>query len=284
MIESSRCFGFFVGAARPPKAMVPEKVAIAAFQVRYALKVPELGYPKRIHHGGEAVAIDAAQQSILTLELDDYNRMTNELYDRFVETLDAYGLQVAAAEDVKNTGTYGTLRTDFEAVLHKPGQFARGTAYGLKIVRPRPMQFQVDKMAGITKELGVDAVLTVFLHLGLTSATGAEEGDVSLCVGCSGTVAGAIPMEITFLAGLVEKPKPGGGVVYTPRWKTRFGITKNSKALVYQDSLRDLKVVTSFFGEPEYGKDVETYVAGARSLMGIVGDVALAHWAQAMGR
>jgi hypothetical protein len=286
MLQSGKCFGFFAEAARPKKAPVPGKVAIAAFQVRYELQAPGGGFPTSLDYGSETVPIDGAQRNFFDLELADYDRMTGELYDRFVDALQAHGVVVSDVEAVKNSATYKDLKPD-NAVLYKEGSHARGSAHGLKNLKPKPMQFQADKMAGITHELGVDAVLTVFFHLGLAAAPGAAKGQVRLSVGslASGAVMGASPLEITALAGVVEEKKPGGGVVYLPRWKARFGVAKAGKeVLVYQDSLREPEGVASEFSGPERGKDVERYVMGARSMMGIVADVALAHWDHAVGR
>jgi hypothetical protein len=142
-------------------------------------------------------------------------------------------------------------------------------------------------MAGITHELGVDAVITVFFHIGLVDSSEAERGEVRLGVGsqATGAVAGASPLEINVLSGVVEEKKPGGGVLYSPRWKARFGVGKSSKqTLVLQEPVLGLEDTVAGFGEPGQGMDVERYVTGARSLMGVVADVALVYWDHAMGR
>jgi hypothetical protein len=279
MVESTRCLGFFVEGKLPKKASPPRKVAIAAFQVRYALRPPANAPVHLLDYGQSRFPVDAARTNFFELSREDFHRITEVLYDGFVASLAQAGIEAVEVEKVLSARAYQTLQPDSEE-MHRDGKFSRGSAYGLKTLKPKPVQYKLDRLARLTKELGVDASVTVFMTVGLLPREGGQEGAFTLTLRGSETS----PMEIFLLGGMAEKPIPGGGSDQVPAWMIRMGILRGSRPLAYTETLRPLGEAGPVLDSADFGDDVAGYARGAGALAGIAGDLVLAHWTAATAR
>ncbi len=274
---SGKCHGFYAeDGGFGKKQPAPKRVAIGTFQIRFDLETQEYGSI----HVGPWVTIDGTKTNFFELPLADYEQLTDVLYDSFVETLRGAGIDVATVEQVKATELWKTIEADDEP-KYRPGELVRTTAYGLPNFKMRGMSQAQNKLAGLNKELGTDAVLTVYGTLGLAQL---KKGGVQLMLGSlKKSYVGLPALDVAVLGGFREGKLPGGKLVYQPKIQAAFGARANPPSyLLYSEAVRPL-VKRGLFTGPQYGEDVGAYVDGVTTLFTIASELGLAHWAAATG-
>ncbi|ANM30791.1 hypothetical protein [Moorena bouillonii] len=156
-------------------------------------------------------------QATFTLGNDDiYQFIVDAVYDRYVSMLTERGYEVVPVDTVKNTELYGMLKGDPKANAKK-GKI-RVSAYGLKNLKVQGAM-ATNKLPGLNKELGTDAVIDFFATVGLDLD---KSGRVSVCLGSSKVGLGN-GLDMQFFAGVKETRSPTKAI-YLPKASAQVGV------------------------------------------------------------
>lgn len=283
LLKSAKACGFQItndGIGK--KIPVPQKVAIAAFQVRFDYKSQSYGLI--LHNSYTGMTTDMTERSYLEWEEEVYQELTDKMYDMFVQTLESQGMEVVSVEEVKSSDIYRDLKTDSASKSKK--KMIRTTAYGLKNFKGSGGAMSsvagTNKLAGLNMELGTDAVISVFATMGLveTKKSRKSAGGTKVTLGTSqggfSAAYGGYPFSVTFLAGYKESKKPGGGFWYFP--KARSSVFKAGDQMVYDESVRIRENPGFWKWNKKYSGNLEGYLRATVTLFGWASDVGLRSW------
>lgn len=278
LLKSAKACGFQItNQGIGKKVPFPKKVAIASFQVRFDYHSQEYG--SIIHSSFTGVTTDLTESSFLIWQEEVYQELTDKMYDMFVQTLQDRGIEVVDVEEVKGSELYRGL--DAKSGSKEKKKMIRTTAYGLKNFKgaggATSSIAAANKLAGLNKELGTDAVINVYATMGLAETRKSKSGPggtkVALGTAQEGFAAayGGYPFSMTILAGYKEQKGPGGGAYYFPQAQGQ--VFKAGDQLIYNESVRIRENPGFWKWKKKYSGDLEQYFRGTVTLFGWVSDI-----------
>ena len=159
---------------------------------------------------------ETSQASLALGDDDIYQLLTDAVYDAYVAMLEERGYEVLPVDTVKRAEVYATLKADTKA-RSKSGKI-RVSAYGLKNLKVQGAMAS-NKLPGLNKELGTDAVIDFFATVGLDMD---KRGQVSVCLGSSKLGLGN-GLDLQVFAGVKETRSPSKAI-YLPRASAQAGV------------------------------------------------------------
>jgi hypothetical protein len=167
-------YGFAAMSGVSKKTGIPHKVAIGGFQVQYTLRTQEFGDGDRWY---------------LRLADDDYQKITDAMYDAFVVSLGEHGFEVVGKEAVVAAPTYQRLKGE-EAAVEKNNKVIF-PATGMKFLKAVPGGgLPVPNLwyfPAINSEVGSDSLLFVTANIALCEVK--LKGEPPKTIVCTGPVA-----------------------------------------------------------------------------------------------
>ncbi|MCP3978541.1 MAG: hypothetical protein GY716_04290 [bacterium] len=278
LLKSAKACGFQItnqGVGK--KVPAPKKVAIASFQIRFDYTSQKYGFV--MHDSFTGVTTSVTEQTYLQWEKEVYQELTDKMYDMFVQTLADQGIEVVDVEAVKGSELYQGLKSKSSSKNKK--KMIRATAYGLKNFKGAGGAMSsvaaANKLSGLNKELGTDAVINIYATMGLveTRKTKKSSGGTKVALGTAqGGVAGAYggyPFTMSVLAGYKEGKGPGGGAYYFPKAKGQ--IFKAGEQIIDNEQVRVRDNPGFWKWKKKYSPDLEAYLRSTVTLFGWVSDI-----------
>ncbi|TDI49880.1 MAG: hypothetical protein E2P01_02370 [Acidobacteria bacterium] len=273
-VKTAKCLAFQSTTTGLKKNGPPKKIAVGSFQIRYNLRTQEYGM----------IGPYSSNVRRTYLQWDDsvYQQVTDLMYDSFVEKMTAEGFEVAALDDVKATSVYQRMKVGTEA--KKKGHLVRFTPHGMKHMKMQGALQAQKHLPGINKELGTDAVVSVFLTLSLCQM---EKGKLFqkkqrgayLCF--ADTEGPRLfqnnPFMVQFYGGYKEGKMPGGKILYSPKWTN--GFSKPAEPALYFNEVAHVEKRGWWMGLEKFADpDVEEFAKSAVSAFDIMIDLGLAQY------
>jgi hypothetical protein len=274
-IATTEGLGFYASKGNfSKKTGVPHRIAIAAFDIRYTFR-------SQIYDG----TMFSDYRTFLELPDEDYQKITDALYAEFVADLTADGFEVVPVDQVTAAPSYQAMNgEEDERVNDRRAVYAPTGMKNVKMASGSSTQAQ--KFTGLNKDLGVDAVATVYANLGICEMAGSEKkgkGGTKLCLRAESATIPAL--WVNLYGGYSEAKDLKGDPMYTPKYQANPMMAKSyvvAKAgmdggfLVWDQTVMPV-TEHHLFGDA-HGTDVDAFYDGAIGLFGEGTKIGLAYW------